>query len=126
MDRALDKAKDYTLFISNDYELTVFMSTDGKHTVSGKATKAEAKAQMWIELQELYDVLEMRKGTKQEQNIKAYNKTDEEKKEEAKAKQEVCAHPNVKVLQVNKDGPNKGKYFKTCRECDKFLGFVPV
>ncbi len=45
-----------------------------------------------------------------------------------KAKQEACLHPEdqVKLIQVKKEGPNTGKWFKSCRNCDKFLGFVKV
>lgn len=34
-----------------------------------------------------------------------------------------CLHETFKVLQVNKEGPNKGKYFKSCENCKKFLGW---
>ena len=38
--------------------------------------------------------------------------------------QEVCGHPEFRVQVVKKDSPNKGKQFKVCTQCDKFLGFI--
>ena len=38
--------------------------------------------------------------------------------------QESCDHPEFRLQVVKKDSPNKGKQFKVCAKCDKFLGFV--
>ncbi len=34
-----------------------------------------------------------------------------------------CLHETFKIVQVQKEGPNKGKYFKSCENCKKFLGW---
>lgn len=41
---------------------------------------------------------------------------------------EVCQHPTdmVKVMQVKKDGPNQGKWFKNCGNCKSFLGWTTI
>ena len=38
--------------------------------------------------------------------------------------QEGCSHPATRTQVVKKEGPNKGRTFTVCQECDKFLGFV--
>jgi hypothetical protein len=38
--------------------------------------------------------------------------------------QEACDHPQFRVQVVKKESPNKGKQFKVCSQCDKFLGFL--
>lgn len=38
--------------------------------------------------------------------------------------QAVCSHPATRTQVVKKEGPNKGRTFAVCQECDKFLGFV--
>jgi hypothetical protein len=38
--------------------------------------------------------------------------------------QAVCGHPASRTQVVKKEGPNKGRTFAVCQECDKFLGFV--
>ena len=38
--------------------------------------------------------------------------------------QEGCSHPEFRVQVVKKESPNKGKQFKVCTQCDKFLGFT--
>jgi hypothetical protein len=43
---------------------------------------------------------------------------------EVKDAQATCPHTQFKVLQVKKEGPNQGKWFKTCRVCSKFLGWI--
>lgn len=48
------------------------------------------------------------------------------KSREAKANQETCSHVQFKVAQVKKEGANKGKWFKICTSCSKFLGWVKV
>ncbi len=34
-----------------------------------------------------------------------------------------CLHETFKIIQVQKEGPNKGRYFKSCEKCKKFLGW---
>lgn len=36
-----------------------------------------------------------------------------------------CTHPYFSILEVKKEGPNKGRQFTICKTCQKFLGFVP-
>lgn len=38
--------------------------------------------------------------------------------------QGVCAHTATRTQVVKKEGPNKGRTFVVCRDCDQFLGFV--
>ena len=35
-----------------------------------------------------------------------------------------CPHTEFWVNTVKKEGPNKGKEFKSCKKCKKFLGFI--
>lgn len=36
----------------------------------------------------------------------------------------VCEVHEAQIFTVKKDGPNKGKHFKSCTKCKAFLGFV--
>lgn len=38
--------------------------------------------------------------------------------------QVVCDLHEAEIFTVKKDGPNRGKQFKSCTKCRKFLGFV--
>ena len=49
--------------------------------------------------------------------------TNHDEVQEAKS-QAVCSHPATRTQVVKKEGPNKGRTFAVCQECDKFLGFV--
>lgn len=35
-----------------------------------------------------------------------------------------CDHHEAQIFTVKKEGPNKGRQFKSCTKCRKFLGFV--
>lgn len=54
-----------------DYIIEVWMSTDGKHTVHGKATQ-EGQELMFKEVAKRYQVIEKWKGTKQNLNKSTY------------------------------------------------------
>lgn len=38
----------------------------------------------------------------------------------------TCPHPDLKVMQVKKEGPNLGKWFENCERCGKFIKWVPT
>jgi hypothetical protein len=38
--------------------------------------------------------------------------------------QEPCDHLEFRLQVVKKDSPNRGRQFRVCTQCDKFLGFV--
>ena len=38
--------------------------------------------------------------------------------------QETCQHEDTSVHQVTKEGKNKGKYFRGCNTCKKFVGWT--
>lgn len=38
--------------------------------------------------------------------------------------QAACAHTATRTQVVKKEGPNKGRTFAVCQDCDQFLGFV--
>ena len=35
-----------------------------------------------------------------------------------------CLHAEFEVKQVQKEGANKGRYFKLCKDCNKFIGWT--
>jgi hypothetical protein len=35
-----------------------------------------------------------------------------------------CGHHDTRIFTVKKDGPNKGREFKSCTHCKAFLGFA--
>ena len=55
---------------------------------------------------------------------KILNKVNNNDSVQETENQEVCSHTNYKTLVVKKDSPNKGRQFKSCIDCGKFLGFV--
>lgn len=71
MDKDDEKIADEVL--SRDYELTIFLSTDGKHTVSTVSNNPEAHKRAVLAATELYDQIVKKYGTKQAQAVKAYS-----------------------------------------------------
>ena len=53
-------------------KFTIFLSTDGKHTVQGEAETQLETSSVNVRAQELYDEIVGKYGTKQEQTVKAY------------------------------------------------------
>lgn len=102
------------------YELEIWLSTDGKHTVRTllhDTTKAKEAIQKQCEL---YDYLLRRYGTKQAQAVKEYAKPQSEVK---KIIADECTHDETKRVQSHSD-KNPGKWFKKCVKCNAFLGWV--
>lgn len=52
--------------------------------------------------------------------------SDEPFTREPVANPDTCDHPDFWVNTVKKEGPNKGKEFKSCKKCKSFLGFMPT
>ena len=97
---ALDEAKLITLDLDNtkaDFQLEVYLSSDGKNTVHIKAedghkTIAVEKAiSLFNFIKEIY-------GTKQEANVKTYSQTED------LGKCATCGAPNVKYKKSGKIG----------------------
>ena len=101
-----------------DYELEVWMSTDGKHTVRGKATTTEGKKLMYGAVVSIFEQIKGRYGTKQALNAAVYDKPAEN------VDPSTCKHARTKTLKVRKEGANQGKEFLTCLDCKKFVGFI--
>jgi len=53
-------------------KFTIFLSSDGKHTVQGEAEGVNELFEVSTKAQDLYDALRAKYGTKQEQTVKAY------------------------------------------------------
>jgi len=49
-------------------------------------------------------------------------KSEMEKLDEKQAKQDACKHTNIKFVQ-SKTEKNPGRWFKSCANCGKFLGW---
>lgn len=99
------------------YHFEVFLSTDGKHTVHVTADDEKGKRKALRVATDTFDYLLSRYGTKQGQAVKEYSKDAKQ------INQEDCNHVNRKFLQVKKEGKNQGRWFSTCPDCKKFLGW---
>lgn len=118
-DKSIAQPSTVPVLQHEDYELEVWMSTDGKHTVRGKATSPEGKKLMYGAVVSIFDQIKARYGTKQELNTKVYDapaKTSDS--------QEPCKHQRTKKMLVRKDGPNSGREFLSCLDCKKFVSWV--
>ena len=104
-----------------EYELEMFLSTDGKHTVHIKVSDPAARHEAVQKAMEMYDFVLARYGTKQAQAVKEY--ANGHTAEPAKPDQAACLHQHFKFMQVKKEGPNTGKWFKTCVDCGKFMSW---
>lgn len=102
-----------------DYELEIYLSTDGKNTVHIKTNNPLARRNAIVKALETYEYLRTRFGTKQAQAVKEYGK---ERPEDDKAKQENCLHKEV-VFKQSQTPKNPGRWFKQCKTCNKFLGW---
>lgn len=103
------------------YTLEVFMSTDGKHTVHVTTDDPTSRHEAVKKAMEMYDYVLARYGTKQAQAVKEYG--NGKTAEAPKVDQGSCSHVNVQFYQVKKEGPNTGKWFKSCKDCKKFMGW---
>lgn len=101
--------------IIGDYEVEMFLSTDGKHTVRVKVVDPASRREAIEKATGLYDYIKERYGTKQAQAVREYK--------EQIVDPATCEHLSVGFFQVKKEGPNQGKWFKSCKICKKFLGF---
>ena len=101
------------------YEFELFLSTDGKHTIHVKAFDAPGKRKALRVATETYNYILTRYGTKQAQVVKEYGKENGE----IKPDQEICKHTNVKFSQSHTE-KNPGKWFKSCTDCGKFMGWM--
>jgi len=99
------------------YEFELFLSTDGKHTVHIKADTKEGRKKALAVATETYDYIKTRYGTKQGQAVREYSKNGESKPD-----QSTCSHENIKFAQ-SKTEKNPGRWFKSCKDCGKFLGW---
>lgn len=100
-----------------DYKISLFLSTDGKHTVHVEVNDPKSRHEAIKKGTELYDYILSRYGTKQAQAVKEYGNGRKE------ADPAACRHVHIGLFQAKKEGPNQGKWFKSCRDCKKFLGF---
>ena len=56
-----------------EYKLTLFMSTDGKHTVSVVVDAPDSRKDAILAAEKLYDYIKFKYGTKQAQAVKEYS-----------------------------------------------------
>ena len=115
----VEKQDDKVDSYKGDFKLIIFLSTDGKHTVNVEVFDPESRHQAVKKAMEMYDYIVARYGTKQAQAVREYAKENGNEKVD----QESCPHTQFKFFEVKKDGPNKGKWFKSCEKCKKFLGW---
>ena len=104
--------------ISNEkgeYELELYLSTDGKHTVHFKVNDPKSRHEAVKKATELYDYILRRYGTKQAQAVKEYGNGHA-------VDPKICKHINVGFNQ-SKTEKNPGRWFKSCKDCKEFLGW---
>ncbi len=100
----------------DEFEGQVFFSTDGKMTVSAKAsTKAGRKAALaWSKA--VYDRINYTFGSKQAHAAKEYKNVDKP------VSAEECLHTDKKES-MSHTAKNPGRLFETCKTCGKFCGW---
>jgi hypothetical protein len=114
----LDKAGDTQ---APHYTFEVWLSTDGKHSVHCVADTPEGRREAMRVATQEYDYILERYGTKQAQAVKEYGKGNGDAKPE-QVNQDTCKHINVRFAQ-SKTEKNPGRWFKSCADCGKFLGW---
>jgi hypothetical protein len=114
LESILDEAE---IVAKGDFELEVFMSTDGKHTVHTKSKDRKSHQEAVNKAIEYYDYIKARFGTKQAQAVKEYKNGGK-----SEVDQETCPHTKFKYAQ-SKTEKNPGRWFKGCADCGKFLGW---
>ncbi len=55
-------------------------------------------------------------------NVKVNGKSGMQKFDDDQAKQDACSHIDIKFVQSQTD-KNPGRWFKSCKDCGKFLGW---
>lgn len=113
--------------MTKDFKGEVYLSSDGKNTVHFEADTPEGRTAGGEWAIKVYRALEKEFGTKAdmwERTINKGNRSMEKKPSIVKEDQDSCPHTTFKVLQVKKEGSNKGKWFKTCENCKKFLSWM--
>jgi hypothetical protein len=83
-----------------EFEATLFMSTDNKHTVSIKASTPEGRKAGLRWAKAVYEKLKYTYGTKQEANVKTYQKT----KEQIENPEAWCEIHKTEMRQFSKNG----------------------
>lgn len=101
-----------------EYELEMYLSTDGKHTIHVKVSEPKSRKIAIKKAMEIYDYILARYGTKQAQAVKEYAKENGGEK----ISKESCKHVNMKFGQSRTE-KNPGRWFKSCRDCGEFLGW---
>lgn len=99
------------------YRFELYLSTDGKHTVHMTAEDPEVVKEAVAKAMNMYDYVVSRYGTKQAQAVREYGNGKKET-----VSPEDCKHINVAFKQ-SKTEKNPGRWFKTCKDCGKFLGW---
>ncbi len=90
---------------------------------NGRDEQLVIRADDFEELAEAKKDIDKIMGKREEKPVQTSipaNKPDYAKKQ----MQETCPHTTFKVYQVKKEGPNQGKWFKTCATCSKFIAWV--
>ena len=98
------------------FEFEMYLSTDGKHTVHVKADTRKGRTQAIAYAMKNYDFILTRYGTKQGQAVKEYGNG------KPKVSSTDCKHTNIKFAQ-SKTEANPGRWFQSCKDCGKFLGW---
>jgi ribosome-associated translation inhibitor RaiA len=108
---------------AEDYEVELFLSSDGKHTIHIKTGSRNAQKAI-AEAMDRFDFVLARYGTKQAQAVKEYGngKSGMQNYDDKMAKQDTCPHTSTKFVQ-SKTPKNPGRWFKSCNDCGAFLGW---
>ena len=94
IDEILDEAK-MAHANEGDFIGEIWKSTDGKHTVHGKATTSKGRENMRVWVNNVYDLIKETEGTKQAQVVKEYAKAEAEVNSSLGACGK-CGAPNTK------------------------------
>lgn len=119
-DKDIDEVLDEIGDSDNGYDFELFLSTDGKctvHVTADKETNSVVKKRAMVKCIEVFEYIKERFGTKQAQAVREYGKNGGDKKDP-----DECSHTNIKYAQ-SKTEKNPGRWFKSCRDCSKFLGW---
>lgn len=121
---SLEEAKIAHNPMGSEFDLEVWLSSDGKHTVKIFAKTERGKIDGLKVGKAIYEGIISSYGTKQAQSAREYssgnNKPIQGNSEAQKIDPDTCSHPNAKEFTVKKEGKNQGRRFTKCDACGFF------
>ena len=136
MEKEMDIDKKMIPEEDNWFEGEVFLSTDGKHTVHFRAGTDKGRSEGGKWAKDVFDAILSKYGTKQAQAAQEYGikarraaeKIDLDAVRSEPVSQDTCPHDEyeVRVSSGFKKPENKGKAYKSCKRCNKFLGWATI